>query len=99
MNRPKAGAPTHCSASNVALTVLPSTDMFLIGRDHDHNNPRGIAHAHKLISHGVTCSLSTNNVLNSFTPFVDCSLVRISNLYANVTQAAHRPDLRPASIW
>jgi cytosine deaminase len=45
-----------------------------------------VALAHKLMEHGVTCSLSTNNVLNPFTPFGDCSLVRISNLYANIAQ-------------
>lgn len=72
--------------AGVALTVLPSTDLFLIGRDHDHNVPRGVALAHKLLEHGVTCSLSTNNVLNPFTPFGDCSLIRISNLYANIAQ-------------
>jgi cytosine deaminase len=74
------------AGAGVALTVLPSTDLFLIGRDHDHNVPRGVALAHKLMEHGVTCSLSTNNVLNPFTPFGDCSLIRISNLYANIAQ-------------
>lgn len=74
------------AASGVALTALPSTDLFLIGRDTDHNVPRGVAQAHKLMDLGVTCSLSTNNVLNPFTPFGDCSLVRISNLYANIAQ-------------
>jgi cytosine/creatinine deaminase len=72
--------------AGVAVTVLPSTDLFLTGRDHDHNIPRGVAHAHRLSAHGVTCSLATNNVLNPFTPFGDCSLIRIANLYANVAQ-------------
>jgi cytosine deaminase len=35
---------------------------------------------------GVTCSLATNNVLNPFTPFGDCSLIRMANLYANIAQ-------------
>ena len=72
--------------AGVAVTALPSTDLFLIGREFDHNVPRGVALAHKLKEIGVTCSLSTNNVLNPFTPFGDCSLVRIANLYANVAQ-------------
>jgi cytosine/creatinine deaminase len=72
------------AAAGVAITALPSTDLFLIGRDHDHNIPRGVAPAHKLKEIGVTTSLSTNNVLNPFTPFGDCSMVRIANLYANV---------------
>lgn len=72
--------------AGVALTVLPATDLFLTGRDHDHNVPRGVTPAHRLLGLGVTCSLSTNNVLNPFTPFGDCSLVRMANLYANIAQ-------------
>jgi len=77
----------------VAVTVLPATDLFLMGRGHDHNVPRGVAPAHKLAAQGVTCSLSTNNVLNPFTPFGDCSLVRIANLYANIAQTGAAHDL------
>jgi cytosine/creatinine deaminase len=79
--------------TGVAVTVLPATDLFLTGRDHDHNVPRGVTHAHRLTAHGVTCSLATNNVLNPFTPFGDCSLIRMANLYANV---AHLGD--PSSL-
>jgi cytosine deaminase len=79
--------------AGVAVTVLPATDLFLTGRDHDHNIPRGVTHAHTLCVHGVTCSLATNNVLNPFTPFGDCSLIRIANLYANVAQLGDAPSL------
>jgi cytosine deaminase len=72
--------------AGVAVTSLPATDLFLTARDHDHTVPRGVAPVHRLVEMGVTCSLSTNNVLNPFTPFGDCSLVRMSNLYANVAQ-------------
>lgn len=72
--------------SGVAVTVLPSTDLFLMGRDHDHGVPRGVVAAHDLLHQGVNCSLSTNNILNPFTPYGDCSLVRMANLYANVAQ-------------
>jgi len=36
--------------AGVALTVLPSTDLYLMGRDHrhDHNVTRGVVPAHKL---------------------------------------------------
>ena len=81
------------AGAGVAVTVLPSTDLFLTGRDHDHNVPRGVTHAHRLTAHGVTCSLATNNVLNPFTPFGDCSLIRIANLYANVAQLGDTPSL------
>jgi cytosine/creatinine deaminase len=79
--------------TGVAVTVLPATDLFLMGREHDHNVPRGVTPAHKLTEHGVTCSVATNNVLNPFTPFGDCSLVRMANLYANVAQAGGTREL------
>src|SRR6187401_564218 len=77
----------------VAVTALPSTDLFLMGRAHDHNVPRGVTPVHTLMQHGVTCSLATNNVLNPFTPFGDCSLVRMANLYANIAQAGTPREL------
>jgi cytosine deaminase len=77
--------------AGVAVTVLPATDLFLMGRDAAHSVPRGVAPAHRLREQGVVCSLATNNVLNPFTPFGDCSLLRMANLYANVVQAG-RPD-------
>ena len=81
-----ADAARRLASAGVALTVLPATDLFLGGRDHDHNVPRGLAPAHRLAAAGVTCSLATNNVMNPFTPFGDCSLLRMANLYANVAQ-------------
>jgi cytosine deaminase len=77
--------------AGVAVTVLPATDLFLMGRDATHSVPRGVAPVHRLREHGVVCSLATNNVLNPFTPFGDCSLLRIANLYANIAQIG-RPD-------
>jgi cytosine/creatinine deaminase len=78
----------------VAVTVLPATDLYLMGRDQDHNVRRGVADAHALVAHGVNCSLSTNNVLNPATPYGDCSLIRIANLHANVLQVRHPMALR-----
>jgi cytosine deaminase len=96
--------------SGVTLTVLPSTDLFLMGRGHthDHNITRGVVPAHKLLHHGVNCTLSSNNVLNPFTPFGDCSLIRMANLYANICQVGKKADMRecfqmithrPAKLW
>jgi cytosine deaminase len=80
--------------AGVALTVLPSTDLYLMGRHQDHSVMRGVAPSHRLLHHGVNCSLSTNNVLNPFTPFGDCSLVRMANLYANICLVGTRGDIR-----
>jgi cytosine deaminase len=79
--------------AGVAVTVLPSTDLFLMGRASDHLVPRGVAPAHRLVQAGANASLATNNVMNPFTPFGDCSLVRMANLYANIAQLGAREEL------
>lgn len=80
--------------AGVAVTVLPATDLFLMGRGQTHGVVRGVLAAHELLHHGVNCSLSTNNVLNPFTPFGDGSLVRMANLYANVCHIGTREGMR-----
>lgn len=79
--------------SGVAVSVLPSTDLFTSGRHLEHSVIRGVADAHALLAQGANCSIATNNVLNPFTPYGDCSLVRIANLYANVVQRGTAEDL------
>jgi cytosine deaminase len=79
--------------AGVAVTVLPSTDLFLMGRSHDHAIPRGVLKLEGLRAAGVTCSLATNNVLNPFTPFGDANLLRMANLYANICQCGRPDDL------
>ena len=78
--------------AGVAVTVLPSTDLYLMGRHQDHNVLRGVVPIHKMLRHGVNCNLSSNNVLNPFTPFGDCSLIRMANLYANICQVGQIDD-------
>ena len=79
--------------SGVALAVLPATDLFNTGRHLDHSVIRGVADANALIAQGANCSISTNNVMNPFTPYGDCSLVRIANMYANVLQRGTEREL------
>jgi len=84
---------TRLANAGVAVTILPSTDLHLMGRSHDHAVPRGVVHAEPLRKAGVTCSISTNNVLNPFTPYGDGSLIRMANLYANVCHVSRPADL------
>lgn len=81
-------ATAQLATAGVAVTVLPATDLYLMGREATHNAPRGLTLAHKLVDNGVLCSVATNNVLNPFTPFGDASLLRMANFYANVAHAA-----------
>ena len=79
--------------SGVAISVLPTTDLFTSGRHQEHSVMRGVADANALIAQGANCSIATNNVLNPFTPYGDCSLTRIANLYANIVQRGSDKDL------
>jgi cytosine deaminase len=89
-----AATAKRMADAGVAVTVLPSTDLFLMGRVDEQSVKRGVTAAHKLLKHGVNCSLSTNNVLNPFTPFGDCSLLRMANLYANICQVGAKAEVR-----
>lgn len=81
-----ARAAERLAEAGVTVTVLPATDLYLMGREATHDVPRGLTPAHRLLDYGVVCSIATNNVLNPFTPFGDASLLRMANFYANVAQ-------------
>jgi cytosine deaminase len=80
--------------AGVAVTVLPATDLYMMGRDRDHSIQRGVANANVLVEHGVNCSISSNNILNPFTPMGDGNLIRIANMQANVCQIGEAHRLR-----
>lgn len=80
--------------AGVAVTVLPATDLYMMGRDQDHSVRRGVADANVLIENGVNCSISSNNILNPFTPLGDGNLIRIANMQANVCQIGEAHRLR-----
>ena len=80
--------------AGVAVTVLPATDLYMMGRDQDHSVRRGVADANMLVENGVNCSISSNNILNPFTPLGDGNLIRIANLQANVCQIGEPHRLR-----
>jgi len=90
----QAALARRMADTGVALTVLPATDLFMHGREQEFNVPRGLADVNLMAGHGVNCSISTNNVLNPFTPMGDCSLIRMANLQANVCQVSHPHQLR-----
>ena len=85
---------TRIADAGVAVTSLPATDLYMQGRDRTDNVRRGVVDVNVLLEHGVNCSVSTNNVLNPFTPLGDCSLIRMANLQANVCQHGQNQRLR-----
>lgn len=80
--------------AGVAVTVLPATDLYMMGRNQEYCIQRGVANANVLVENGVNCSISSNNILNPFTPLGDGNLVRIANMQANVTQIGEAHRLR-----
>ena len=89
----QAAVGRRLGQSGVSLAVLPATDIFNAGRHMEHSVIRGVTDANTLIENGANCTIATNNVLNAFTPYGDCSLTRIANLYANIVQRYGRKDL------
>ena len=87
-------AAARLADAGVAVTVLPSTDLYLMGAGRDHDVVRGVAPVHRLIAAGVNCALSTNNLLNPFTPFGDGSMIRMANLYANIARLGTSAGIR-----
>ena len=79
--------------AGVAVTVMPATDLYSMGKQGEHGAPRGVVQVEGLRAAGVCCSISTNNVMNLFTPYGDGSLVRMANLYANVAHVARPEEL------
>jgi cytosine deaminase len=89
----QAAVGRRLAQSQVSLAVLPATDLFNAGRHMEHSVIRGVTDANTLIENGANCAIATNNVLNAYTPYGDCSLTRIANLYANVVQRYGTKDL------
>ncbi|MEH0688299.1 amidohydrolase family protein [Vibrio cholerae] len=85
--------------AGVHLTALPSTDLFLNGRDFDCLIPRGVAPLKPMSQRGVCCSISSNNIENPFTPYGDASQIRMANLYANIAHLATKSELAQCFDW
>jgi cytosine/creatinine deaminase len=72
--------------AGVAVTALPATDLFVLGRHAEYNVPRCVTDLNLFAEQGCNCSISSNNILNPFTPLGDGSLIRMANLHANTLQ-------------
>ncbi|MFD2698682.1 hypothetical protein ACFSQ0_11820 [Mesonia sediminis] len=55
--------------------------------------------ANELADSCVITSLSSNNILNAFTPFDDASLIRMGNMYDNINQLAKKKRCKLLLTW
>lgn len=72
--------------AGITLIVLPATDIYINGNDYEALIPRGTVNANPFAELGINTTISSNNILNAFTPFGDASLIRMANMYANIAQ-------------
>jgi len=80
--------------AGIGVVALPATDLFLMGRDADRLQPRGVAPLAGMARAGVRCAVASNNIMNPFTPYGDANLVRMANLFANVAHLSTDDDLQ-----
>ena len=79
--------------AGISILVLPATDLYLMGRNDVRNVRRGLAPGRRLHEAGVNVAVSTNNVQNPFTPFGDCDLLRVANIFATAGHFGTADDL------
>jgi cytosine deaminase len=80
--------------ADAGIAVTVAGKPTLPDRARPGHSVAGVADANLLLEQGVNCSLSSNNILNPATPYGDCSLIRMANLYANVLQLDRPAELR-----
>jgi cytosine deaminase len=72
--------------AEITIVTLPSTDIYLGGRNDVVNQRRGIAPIRALSEGGVNVAYSSNNIRNAFTPFGKADPLQIGNLLAQLIQ-------------
>ncbi len=82
--------------ADITLIVLPATDIYINGSDYEKLIPRGTVNANPFADLGVNTTISSNNILNAFTPYGDASLVRMANMYANIAQLSTDDEIQDA---
>jgi len=83
-------------SANITLTVLPATDIYINGSDYEVLIPRGTVNANQFAELGINTTISSNNILNAFTPYGDASLIRMANMYANLAQLSSDDEISDA---
>lgn len=79
--------------NHIGIIALPATDLFLLGRDAETLIPRGVAPLLRLSQKDVVTAVASNNIFNPFTPYGDANLMRMANMFANVSHLARDADL------
>ncbi|KAB5582482.1 amidohydrolase [Coniochaeta sp. 2T2.1] len=80
------GLPVH-------FVGLPTSDLFMMGRDDAHPKPRGTLPVVDMIrTHGINCCVGVNNVGNAFTPYGTGDLLGLACWGVGLYQAGAERD-------
>lgn len=97
MNKMKRGEMAGLlKMADITLIVLPATDIYINGSDYEALIPRGTVNANQFAELGINTTISSNNILNAFTPYGDASLIRMANMYANIAQLSTDEEIADA---
>ena len=80
------------AAADIAVVLLPATDLYLMGRSDDGPVRRGLAPLRDLWSRGIRTAISSNNIRNAFTPTGSADPLDIALLTARVTHLVSQDD-------
>jgi cytosine deaminase len=95
---PRARVIDKIRQAGIHVISLPATELHVKGRAHKHAW-RGVTRLEELRAGGVNVSISTNNIVNPFTPYGHPDLLRQALIVAmaahlgNLDQMAWLPDL------
>lgn len=88
----RAGVLDALAAADIAVVLLPATDLYLMGRADVSHTRRGVAPVEDLWRHGVRVALSSNNIRNAFTPTGRADPLDIALLLARVSYTSSGAD-------
>ena len=78
-----AGIIAMIAEAGIHVVTLPSTDLYLNGRQDTVSVRRGLTRVKELVAAGVNVVLGSNNIRNAFTPFGLADPLQIGLLLAN----------------
>jgi cytosine deaminase len=86
----RAAVIDRLRAAEISVISLPATELHVKGRGDAQRTWRGVTRLHELREAGVNVALSTNNIVNPFTPYGHPDLLRQALVAA---MAAHLGNL------
>lgn len=82
------------ATAGIGVIALPTTDLYLMGRQDAVNVRRGLTPLRRLLAAGVPVALASNNIRNPFTPVGTADLADLTFLAAVVAHMGTARELR-----